>query len=246
MNKILPIILVVVLSGCAATTSGSFQLMSSKKMKVFSFPSLGVETTKSIGDSLVDLAYRKVGKGLTLNDIVTDEWAYGIPPTVGVRIEPGTAFLSARDNSNTCYGMFSGVMIDTFLSLSYNSPMHICVRDKPLAGETKLYFISTGGIFTKRDFKASYKKIKDLKAPIQDNSFQQQFIYNGKIDNAIKFIYREFEGGMNRSTFQQELQYDLNESNVVGFKEMRLEIIEATNQSIRYKVIKNFSLKMYE
>jgi len=244
MNKILPIILVVVLSGCAHVNSGSFNYMQPVlDMKTYNFPSIDSKTTKSIGDTLVDLAYRKVGPGLILNEIVTEEWFHGIPPTMGAKIYPGKAFISAQDSGNTCYGLFRGIMTDVTLSIDYNSPMHICVKKKYLPGETKLYWISTGGLSTARDFKASHKLVSDMRAPLQENSFKQEFIYNGKIGNQAKFIYREFEDDVNRSTFQQDLIYDLAEDSVVGFKEMRLEVIKATNQSITYRVLKNFSHK---
>ena len=86
-------------------------------------------------------------------------------------------------------------------------------------------------------------KIQDLQSEMKDNNFKQQFIYNGKVDNAIKFIYREFSGNVARGSFQQDLQYDLNESDIIGFKELRLKVVKATNQSITYKVLNNFSVK---
>ena len=247
MNKLLPILLVVVLSGCAAIHDGSFTLVQPvMKMKTYSFPTKDFNNTKSIGESLVDLAYRNVGPGFKLKEEVYDEWLHGIPPTVGVRVYPGKAFISSKDTNNICYGTFKGIIYDVTLSIEYPSPTHICVRTSPKANQSKLYLISTGGLSTRRDFVADYELINDMKAPIQENSFKQEFIYNGKTGQSIKFIYREFEDGFNRSTFQQDVQYDLNESNIIGFKELRLEVIEATNQNITYKVLNNFSMKDYE
>ena len=45
---------------------------------------------------------------------------------------------------------------------------------------------------------------------------------------------------MARSAFSQEVQYDLEESNVIGFKSVRIEVIEATNSRIQYKVLQPF------
>ncbi len=71
--------------------------------------------------------------------------------------------------------------------------------------------------------------------------FKQEFIYNGKANNSIKFIYREYVRDMARPAFNQELQYDLNESKIIGFKGLRIEIIEATNTNISYKILSNFN-----
>jgi hypothetical protein len=73
------------------------------------------------------------------------------------------------------------------------------------------------------------------------NCFKQEFIFNGKVGNNLKFVYREYINDMAKPAFNQDLQYDLNESNVVGFKGLRLEIIKATNTNIEYKILSSFS-----
>ena len=71
--------------------------------------------------------------------------------------------------------------------------------------------------------------------------YKREFIYNGKSGNAIKFTYREFVDNTARPSFTQETQYDLNESNTIGFQGMRIEILKATNTSITYKILKGFN-----
>jgi len=73
------------------------------------------------------------------------------------------------------------------------------------------------------------------------NSFQQTLIYSGKLGNKLKISYREFSGSLARPAFNNDVEYDLNESNLIGYKGARLEVIEATNDHIKYKVIKNFN-----
>ena len=67
----------------------------------------------------------------------------------------------------------------------------------------------------------------------------QEFIYNGRVGDALKFIYREFSGDYLKPAFTQEVQYGLSLSNEIGFKELRLEVINATNTEITYKLISN-------
>ena len=72
-------------------------------------------------------------------------------------------------------------------------------------------------------------------------SIDQRFIYNGRVGSFVKFTYREFSGaGYARDAFTQDVQYDLDEGNIVGFKGARLEIIEASNRSITYKLLSHF------
>jgi hypothetical protein len=70
--------------------------------------------------------------------------------------------------------------------------------------------------------------------------FRQELIYNGKIGNSVKFLYREFRGDLIRAPFSQEVQYDLGEGTVIGFKGARIEIVSSSNRSIQYKVLKTF------
>ncbi|NUG50177.1 hypothetical protein [Acinetobacter lactucae] len=83
-------------------------------------------------------------------------------------------------------------------------------------------------------------KVKKVTA-IRDNSFQQTLIYSGKVGNKINIGYREFTGNMARPAFNNDVEYDLSESKEIGYKGALLQILDANNQSIKYKVLKNFN-----
>lgn len=74
-----------------------------------------------------------------------------------------------------------------------------------------------------------------------DNSFQQTLIYSGKVGNKINIGYREFSSNMARPAFNNDVEYDLNESRQIGYKGALLDIIDANNQSITFKVLRNFN-----
>lgn len=75
------------------------------------------------------------------------------------------------------------------------------------------------------------------------NSFQQTLLYNGKVGSKVNIGYREFSGDMARPAFSNAVEYDLNESQQIGYKGALLDIIEANNQMIKYKVLKNFKVR---
>lgn len=79
------------------------------------------------------------------------------------------------------------------------------------------------------------------KPMLTHDSFQQTLIYSGKVGNKINIGYREFSGSIARPAFNNNVEYDLSDSKVIGYKGAQLEIIEATNQYIKYRVIKNFN-----
>ena len=90
------------------------------------------------------------------------------------------------------------------------------------------------GVFAPGAITEVQKEVKDA------TNVKLELIYNGRVGDAIKFIYREFNDGLARPSFTQEIQYDLSRSSIIGFKEARLEVIEATNTVIRYRVNNHF------
>ena len=87
------------------------------------------------------------------------------------------------------------------------------------------------------DIRAERRK----KAVASEDSFQQTLIYSGKVGNKVNIGYREFSASIARPAFNNNVEYDLSESRVIGYKGAQLEILEATNQHIRYKVLRNFN-----
>lgn len=71
----------------------------------------------------------------------------------------------------------------------------------------------------------------------EQGSFKAQIIYSGLSGNTVRAMYREFADDYARPAFSQELLYDLDESSLISYRSLRIEIIEATNASIRYKVL---------
>ena len=76
---------------------------------------------------------------------------------------------------------------------------------------------------------------------LSTNSFQQTLLYNGKIGTRITLGYREFTNNLARPAFSNNVEYDLAESSIVGYKGVRLEIIKATNTEISYKLLTGFT-----
>lgn len=92
------------------------------------------------------------------------------------------------------------------------------------------------------DDKLKFEAIKikdnlDSKKSYLDGSYKFELIYNGKIDNNIKILYREFSEDLARVAYYQELTYNLNESKTLRYKNFKLEVIDATNEKIVYKVL---------
>lgn len=71
-------------------------------------------------------------------------------------------------------------------------------------------------------------------------NFRDELIYGGRSGSTLRFVYREFSVGQPSPTLSMEFQIDLSEGPVFGFRGARIEVLEATNASLKYRVISPF------
>lgn len=83
--------------------------------------------------------------------------------------------------------------------------------------------------------------VRDSETVMSKDSFRRTLIYSGRVGNKLKISYREFNNDLARAAFSTEVEYDLGESNIIGYAGARLEVIKATNTEIEYIVLKNFN-----
>ncbi len=76
---------------------------------------------------------------------------------------------------------------------------------------------------------------------VSESKIQQTLIYSGKVGSRIRLGYREFSNNLARPAFSNDVEYDLLESSIIGYKGAQIQVIEATNQHIKYKVVQNFN-----
>ena len=76
-------------------------------------------------------------------------------------------------------------------------------------------------------------------APLEN--IERTLTYSGREGSIIRIFYREamdaFSGrGMARPAFTQELVYDITTSSTISFRDIRIDVLEATSSSIRFAV----------
>jgi hypothetical protein len=78
----------------------------------------------------------------------------------------------------------------------------------------------------------------DILGRIIEKPYKQELIYVGKSKDTIRLSYREYINDMARPAFHQDLTYDLAESREIAFRDLRIEVLEATNSTIKFFVKK--------
>lgn len=69
---------------------------------------------------------------------------------------------------------------------------------------------------------------------------QRALVYGGKTGTKIKLGYREIWKNITRPSRDVFVESDLAESKIVDFKGARIEVIEANDETIRYRVLRAF------
>lgn len=76
-----------------------------------------------------------------------------------------------------------------------------------------------------------------------ETAFRAQLIYSGVDGNTLNAVYREFAGDLIRPAFTQELQYDLSASSEIGYRSVRIDVVEASNATVRFRVLDDGGLE---
>lgn len=105
------------------------------------------------------------------------------------------------------------------------------------AGEFRgVYFPETGDIAEQnKDLLAGLFAPADT--PL-NGSFKHELVYNGRTDDNIKLIYREFEEDLTKPVLFQGHSFNITSLDIIQVKDVIIEVVEATDSAIRF-VIKN-------
>ena len=227
--RLVLVLVMMLLTGCATGPSYPPVAVITQVIKV---PDVDEISTTRLGDSLLEYARSSTYPALKIDRfhrytfcLFTVEVAAQTAPAKFLHPVDGyqyqaDIFINAAKNPN------SRMPASTFIYKSNNDDLegyyikspNGCGADKPI-------------VQVVNEIRAT-----DLESP----SFKQELVYNGRVGNNLKIIYREYSNNMARGAFSQEAQYDLSVSDVIAFKGARLRIINATNEMIEYQVLSHF------
>jgi len=204
-----------IVTGCASVKHNA----STPIIKGVNYPELNKIVKVYIGDQMV-----KKGKIVQVDVLKVHSYIDGTLYQI-----PATTFRKLGDDEEYTFFSSTGVtrsgLADPFKALALEKK-----NNKELCVVTFLNATSC--------YKGSFEITKKISE--QANSFQQTLIYSGRVGNKINVSYREFSNNLARPAFNNDVEYDLNTSSQIGYKGAILEILNADNHSIEYKVVRNF------
>ncbi|HEV2532829.1 hypothetical protein [Phenylobacterium sp.] len=227
MSKIIGITLLAAsVAACASTQA------ISPRSDIIDRPTLNSVAEAELGDTIVEKGKLTTYDALLLKNQL--EWGDGVILKKFV-IPPGKLRAQERD-ANFIYYYSSRMTSHDALLGTFPYPGGLCAKE----GDTTIVkgFIRPGVCTMNMTPKpiVEHTRVTDVDTP----GFRQELIYNGRSGDTIKFLYREFAGDLARPPFSQDVQYDLKDSKIIGFKGVRVEVLDATNTHLSYRVLSTF------
>ena len=93
-----------------------------------------------------------------------------------------------------------------------------------------------------------YIDYMNAKATNHTDSVKQELIYSGYSNGELKITYREYMNHFARESFFQlaTYEYSIPGSTIISFKGAEVEILDANNVQIKYRVLKGFREEQLE
>jgi len=215
---------VVLLSGCA-TPVVNYQPVTTN----VSEPPLNSVTVKQVGDEMLRQGKYREHDALHVQTPLKPAWAY--------TVHPGYFLKMGEDQGGEFYRIGGAGEESGFVEKSPIADPYQSLLVKKDTGV--LCVVTTFNVAACGNDSTGFQKLK--KPTVSQDTIQRTLIYSGKVGNKINVSYREFSGNIARPAFSNNVEYDISESNQIGYKGALVEVIEATNRFIKYRVLSNFN-----
>ena len=152
-----------------------------------------------------------------------------------VELNPGIYVLKKSDGIWDFYFPQNPEIVTTkALGKVVGSQSGLCLNRN--SGELKLHMNSWQILTPPREVRYQETRVTS----IDDARHKKELLYNGKFGSNIRLTYREFIDDLSRPAYTQDLNYDLNESKIIGFQGVRIEVLGTDNVAITYRIVRGF------
>lgn len=197
-------------------------------------PERGAIAVAELGGVLLERAQSRQYDGIRLESRV--EWIdlFGFRKFI---IQPGR--LAAKDGDDEFIYYYSEQMTSKDPITGITSPVTggICIR-KGNPDHVRA-FVIRGACGIVPDQRPQFTMIQI--ADSQEKNYHQELIYAGRAGFILRFVYRELSGDHRYPTLEMDFQIDLSEGPTFTFRGARIEVVEATNAKLTYRVDSSFS-----
>jgi hypothetical protein len=195
------------------------------------FPTVGEIAIAQVGEAVITTAHTLSAPAIRFIDpcIISEQDNQPGTAPIDYRVTGGVIFL--RENTTNGVAGYCG-HVEQLSPLGRYVPMRHCVA----ANDQTLAAFPDSETVVQSNCRVAQQTF-EIDAT---GSIRKELFYGGRSGTMVRLFYREFSGDMARAAFSQELSYDIRDDRVIGFRGARLEVIDASNTSIRYRVLNGF------
>ncbi|MCY3812063.1 MAG: hypothetical protein OXH15_09730 [Gammaproteobacteria bacterium] len=211
----------VVASGCVIV-SRNHEIQEVR----FSEPPIGAVATVGIGESLL-----KEGMSIEIDAI---HLTRDVPVSLACTVRSGTYTKDGETRQGAFYSPSRHGDPGKILRAPLSDPVravHVPARSDR---------ICVVDMFNLKWCKKGQLWLETTQLAVSDRAFQQQLIYNGIHAGRIRIGYHESSPSVTRPAFNTEVEYDLAQSNLLTYKGARVEVLDASPESITFRVLSHF------
>lgn len=223
------IVVAGLLSGCASTHLITPQIVPEPADR----PALGAVAEIELGEAAVATGQRRSLPGLSLANELS--WGDGV---LRKRFTVAPGRLAARQGDARHIYYFSDRMTarDPLFGTAPYASGGLC-RAKDGSGPVRGFITPGQCVLTWN----ATPEIRDIRIEEADEGARRrELIYHGRAEGRLRFLYRETSGDGASQAQTQTIDYDLSQSAVIGFRGARLEVLEADNTRLRYRLLAPF------
>ena len=189
-----------------------------------------VPETKAVGETMIERVYLQIYPGFVATEDFNLPKGSGINKSVSSISEGAmwmcTQYISADDYA--CSSIPSSRSIvpgKRYNGLAINKSGEVIGMVEETFGDLVMFNRVIRG------------KLLPMDVPTGE-SYRQELVYSGLSKDTITLSYREYKNDIADPVFVQDLAYDLASSREIAFKDLRIEILYATESDINFYVKK--------
>jgi hypothetical protein len=229
MKILLSVLVLLALSGCATQQTLERNTVVEKTGRK---PDLNAISKINVGDSLYSQFRYWSKTGSRLSESVNMGFMLG-----RISVNSGDFLVRsvAKDKSAYCTEK------NAYFDLLAGPIAPVCFVDSKNSGVFSDVLAAPGLVWFEKALQQPAKyEISELIVPRTD-AFRNELLFQGVSNKVLKLSYREFVNDMARPAYFQDVTYDVTGwPMTVTFRSVRIEVIEAGNDGVTYRVMSGF------
>jgi len=171
-------------------------------------------------------------------DVIYMEFRYRINPAVRLKEDIETEYTNVSSKIRLSKMMKDKREVYGTISISDESITYLYDEDND--GKFEQFMVQARkNAVSWKDLKteAAYEQASGIRS--ESGGFEFELIYEGLSENSVRFTYNEYRDDLTQASFTESIDFNLsdNRGNIISYKGIEVEILDATDEQLTYRVL---------